>query len=375
MLEPTYLIPSLPSLAEIETPSVLRAAALAHRHLAELKGRAVSVPNPTILIETLTLQEAWASCEIENIVTTQDELYRADLFPDSMLDPAAKEVASYRSAVKRGFARLLETDNQLTNDLLIDVYRVVKSRTDGFRVAPGTVILNTFTGEVLHVPPQDPAEIVRTMGDLERFANDDGLSSLDPLVKMAVLHHQFESVHPFADGNGRVGRILCVLYLVRCGLLETPILYLSRAIMRSKAQYYHQLQAVRDEGAWEDWLLYMLDAVQSTSRHTLGLVERICALMAEYKQEMRSRLPRIYSHELLINIFRYPYTRIDSGQRDLSVSRPTATRYLNLLGNEGLVNKRRAGKASYYVNEALVDLFRDTDVDVIGQRIFQHHRV
>lgn len=374
MLQPTYPIPSLPSLAEIETPSVLRATALAHRHLAELKGRAVSVPNPTILIETLTLQEAWASCEIENIVTTQDELYRANLFPDSMLDPAAKEVASYRTAVKRGFTRLQETDNQLTNDLLIDVYRVVKSRADGFRVTPGTVILNTFTEEVVHVPPQDPAEIVKTMGDLERFANDDGLSSLDPLVKMAVIHHQFESIHPFPDGNGRVGRILCVLYLVRCGLLETPILYLSRAIMRSKGQYYHRLQAVRDEGAWEDWLLYMLDAVQSTSRHTLALVERIRALMAEYKEKMRSSLPRIYSHELLNNIFRHPYTRIDSVQRDVKVSRPTAARYLNLLANEGLVSKRRAGKASYYVNEDLVDLLRDPEIDAIGQRILQHHR-
>lgn len=345
MLQPTYRVPTLPPSAELETVPVLRACALAHRHLAELKGRSISVPYPTILIDTLTLQEAWASCEIENIVTTQENLCRADQFPDSLLDPALREVARYRSAVKRAFDQLQGDDSQLSNDLLIDVYRLVKSRSDGFRVEPGTVIMNSYTGEVLHVPPQDPAEIVKKMDDLEQFTNNDKLSTLDPLVKMAVIHHQFESIHPFADGNGRVGRILNVLYLVRCGLLETPILYLSRAITRSKGEYFRLLQAVRDQGAWEDWVIYILNAVQTTSRHTLMLVERIRALMATYKREMRDRLPRIYSHELLNNLFRHPYTRIDSVRRDLHVARPTAARYLTLLANEGLVSKRRAGRA------------------------------
>ena len=366
MLQPTYRVPSLPPSAEFETVPVLRACALAHRHLAELKGRAISVPNPTILIDTLTLQEAWASCEIENIVTTQDNLYRADQFPDSLLDPALKEVAQYRSAVKRAFDQLQGNDNQLSNDLLIDVYRLVKSRSDGFRVEPGTVIMNSYTGEVLHVPPQEPAEIVKKMDELEQFTNNDGLSPLDPLVKMAIIHHQFESIHPFADGNGRVGRILNVLYLVRCGLLETPILYLSRAITRSKGEYFRLLQAVRDQGAWEDWVIYILDAVQTTSRHTLMLVERIRTLMAQYKRKMRDRLPKIYSHELLNNLFRHPYTRIDSVRRDLQVARPTAARYLTLLANEGLVSKRRAGRAIYYVNTPLVDLFQESEDNVIG---------
>ena len=359
MPPPTYRIPPLPPTAELETHSVLRASALAHRHLAELKGRAISVPNPAILLDTLTLQEAQASCEIENIVTTQDDLYRADLFPDSLLDPALKEVARYRSAVKRGFDQLQRSNNQLTNDVLIEIYRVVKSRADGFRTQPGTVIMNSYTQEVIHVPPQDPGEIVNKMGELERFTNDDSLSSLDPLVKMAVIHHQFESIHPFSDGNGRVGRILNVLYLVRCGLLETPVLYLSRVMTRSRARYYRGLQAVRDEGAWEDWIIYMLDAVAATSQHTLTLVERIRALMAEYKRAMRDRLPRIYSHELLNNMFRHPYTRIDSVQRDLGVSRPTASRYLALLVQEDLLEKRRAGRINYYVNTPLIELFRD----------------
>lgn len=359
MLQPTYRLPPLPPRAEIETLPVLRASALAHRYLAELKGRASSVPNPAILIDTLTLQEARASCEIENIVTTQDDLYRADLLPDSLRNPAAKEVARYRSAVKRGFDQLQGKDRRLTNDLLIDIYRTVKSRTDGFRVKPGTVIMNTYTGEVLHVPPQDPAEIVEKMGELERFTNDDNLSSLDPLVKMAVIHHQFESIHPFADGNGRVGRILNVLYLVRCGLLETPVLYLSRAITQSKGQYYRHLQAVRDDGAWEDWVIYMLEAVAATSRHTLTLVESIRSLMAKYKHAIRNRLPRIYSQELLNNLFRHPYTLVDSLRRDLRVARPTAARYLTILTNEGFVTKRRAGRWNYYINEPLVDLFRE----------------
>ena len=358
-MQPTYQIPALPLPPEIETPSVLRASAIAHRHLAELKGRAVSIPNPTILLDTLTLQEAWASCEIENIVTTQDNLYRADQFPESLLDPALKEVACYRSAVKQGFDQLEQNGHQLTNTLLINVYRVVKSRSDGFRTQPGSAIVNAYTQEVIHVPPQDPREIVDKMGELERFVNDDSLSSLDPLVKMAVIHHQFESIHPFTDGNGRVGRILNVLYLVRCGLLEIPVLYLSRAITRSKGQYYRRLQGVRDQGAWEDWIIYMLDAVAATSRHTLELVERVRTLMAEYKLTMRDRLPRIYSHDLLNNLFRHPYTRIDAVQRDLHVSRPTAARYLTLLANEGLVEKRRAGRVSYYVNTPLIELLRD----------------
>ena len=359
MLQPTYRVPSLPLRVELETPSILKSAALAHRYLGELKGRAMSVPSPEILIDTLTLQEARASCEIENIVTTQDDLYRAAVFPESQWSPAAREVTSYRSAIKLGFHQLKENDNLLTNDLLIDIYRVVKSRTDGFRVKEGTVLKNTFTGEIVHVPPQDPDEVLEKMDELTRFANDDALSELDPLVKMAIIHHQFESIHPFDDGNGRVGRILNMLYLIRCRLLETPILYLSGAITRSKPQYYRLLLAVQQGGAWEDWVAYMLNAVADTSRDTLRLVENIRSLMAEYEDAIRSKLPRIYSHELLNALFRHPYTRVATMQRDIQVSRPTAAKYLMLLTSEGLLSKRRTGRADYYVNTRLVDLFRE----------------
>ena len=366
MLQPTYRLPPLPPTAALETVPVLRAATVAHRALAELKGRAVAVPNPTILIDTLALQEARASCEIENIVTTQDSLYRADLFTTLAVDPVAKEVISYRRAIKLGFERLKQNNWQLSADLVIELYRTVKSRSDGYRIAPGTVIMNRYTGETVHVPPQDSDEIVQRMKELERFVNDDSLSALDPLVKMAVIHHQFESIHPFADGNGRVGRILNVLYLIRCGLLETPILYLSRAITRSKGEYYRYLQAVRDDGDWETWLLYVLQAVATTSRFTLERVESVRSLMAKYKQVMRGRLPKIYSHELLSNLFRHPYTRIHAVQSEVGVSRPTATRYLNLLVDEGLITKRRLGRNVYYINSALVEIFDETEEDAFA---------
>ena len=361
MLPSTYEVPLLPLPNSIETPAVLRASARAHRHLAELKGRAVSVPNPTILLDTLTLLEARASCEVENIVTTQDWLYRADLFPDSAIDPAAKEIARYRTAVKRGSDWLRSENSRLTNDLVIELYQLVTSRADGFRTEPGTVIGNAYTGEIVYVPPQDPTEVAARMTELERFTNDNELSSLDPLVKMAVIHHQFESIHPFTDGNGRVGRILNVLYLVRSGLLESPILCLSGFISRNRADYYRALQGVRDEGDWEDWLLYMLHAVSETARRTLVIVERICELRAEYKHVIRSKLPRIYSHELVNNIFRNPYTKIDFVRREVRVSRPTAARYLEALTEEGLLSKRSAGRGNYYVNTRLVDLFSEAD--------------
>lgn len=360
-LPSTYEVPLLPLPTSIETPAVLRASARAHRHLAELKGRAASVSNPTILLDTLTLQEARASCEVENIVTTQDWLYRADLFPDSAVDPAAKEVARYRTALKRGFDWLRSENSRLTNDLLIEIYQLVTSHADGFRTEPGTVIGNAYTGDIVYVPPQDANEVAARMTELERFTNDNELSSLDPLVKMAVIHHQFESIHPFEDGNGRVGRILNVLYLVRSGLLESPILYLSGFITRNKADYYQALQRVRDEGDWEGWLLYMLQAVSETARRTLVIVEQIRELMAEYKHAIRSKLPRIYSHELVNNTFRNPYTKIDFVRREVRVSRPTAARYLEALTEEGLLSKRSAGRGNYYVNTRLVDLFSEAD--------------
>jgi Fic family protein len=357
MLKPSYSIPPLPPVAELETRVVLRAAAEAHRYLAEVKGRAAAIPNQGILIDTLSLQEAKASSEIENIVTTQDELFQADLIPDRPQSAAAKEVALYRDALKLGFRALQASQGLITNNTIISMFQKLKRTTGGFRNTPGTALKNDRTGDVVYVPPQDARDIVEKMNALERFINDDTLSDLDPLIKMALIHHQFESIHPFPDGNGRLGRILNVLYLTRVGLLDIPILYLSRAITGSKGDYYRLLQAVRDDGAWEDWVLYMLNAVASTSRATLELIEGVRVQMADYKKRIRSELPSLYSQDLLNNLFRHPYTRIEFLQSDLGVTRQTAGRYLDQLAEAGFVRKHQAGRNRYYINTELVALF------------------
>ncbi|MBF0248596.1 MAG: Fic family protein, partial [Alphaproteobacteria bacterium] len=243
MLKPTYTIPDLPPPVDFETVRVLKALATANRALAELKGRAAAIPNQNILISTLSLQEAKASSEIENIVTTQDELFRADFFPEGLESAAAKEVARYRDALKLGHDRLRQTGGVIANNTLVDMFRLLKRRGDGFRTTPGTALKHDRTGEIVYVPPQDGRQVIAHMTALERFINEDDLCALDPLVKMALIHHQFESIHPFPDGNGRIGRILNVLYLTRTGLLDTPILYLSRHITRTKGDYYRLLQA------------------------------------------------------------------------------------------------------------------------------------
>ncbi len=359
MLKPTYTIPDLPPKAALETEGVLRVAARAHRHLAELKGKASNIPNQGILIDTLSLQEAKASSEIENIVTTQAELFQASLFPENPASPAAKEVALYRDALKLGHDRLRDQHGLLTNNTIIAMFQILK-RTDGsFRETPGTALKNEASGKLVYVPPQDGNEIRSQMGRLETFINDDDLCNLDPLVKMAIIHHQFESIHPFPDGNGRIGRIVNVLYLTRQQLLEIPILYLSRYITTHKGDYYRLLQVVRETGQWEEWLMYMLSAVADTAIETLKLVESIRALMILYKNKIRDNHRKIYTQDLLNSLFRHPYTRIEFVQNELGVTRQTAARYLDELSAGGLLNKHKLGKSNYYINQPLAALFID----------------
>ena len=355
----TQSLPPLPPPVDLETVPILKALATATRGLAELKGRAAAIPNQRILIDTLTLQEARASSEIENVVTTQDELFRAGLEPNGAGSPAAKEVARYREALNLGYRQLRERQGILSNRTLIEMFQLLKQSSAGFRTVPGTVLRNQATGAVVYTPPRDANEVRDSMTALERFVNDDSLSPLDPLVKMALIHHQFESIHPFFDGNGRIGRILNVLYLTRTGLLELPILYLSRHITRTKPDYYRLLQAVRTDDAWEDWILYMLQAVAETAQVTLRLVDGIREQMAAVKERMRSELPRLYSQDLLNNLFRHPYTRTAFVQADLKVSRATATKYLELLTRHGFVRKVRAGRNAYYIHTDFVNLFAE----------------
>lgn len=357
MPKPTYSLPDLPPPADFETIAILKALANANRALAELKGVAKSIPNQGILIDTLALQEAKASSEIENIVTTQDELFQADLFPDGAMTAATKEVALYRDALKLGFRSLHDNNGLITNRALIDMFQLLKGRTDGFRTLPGTELRNDRTGATVYVPPQSHTEIVRLMTALEAFINADAAGPLDPLVRMAIIHHQFESIHPFPDGNGRLGRILNILYLTRSGLLDIPILYLSRYITQTKSDYYRLLQTVRDEGRWEEWTIYMLEGVASTAKTTLILVESLRGLMADYKIRIRRDLAKIYSQDLLNNLFRHPYTRIDYVIHERGVSRPTAAKYLDQLAAAGFVRKHQSGRNNYYINEPLVGLF------------------
>lgn len=363
-MDPDHQIPPLPPAAEgIETLHVYKAHSRALGALSNLKGLAKSIPNPNILIDTIVLQEAKASSEIENIVTSQDILYRKEVFPEESSSPEAKEVSLYRDALLLGFRKIRSTSGLIPNSVLIEMFRLLKNRSNGFRSTPGTVLKNEATGEVVYTPPQDANEIIALMTDLERFINDDSLSTLDPLIKMALIHHQFESIHPFPDGNGRIGRILNVLYLTRTGLLDSPILYLSRYINATKSEYYRLLQAVRETGDWESWLIYMLTGIAETSEATVRLVDDIRDLMASTKQRMRKDL-KIYSQDLLNNLFRHPYTRIEFVQRDLDLkARQTASRYLDQLTDHGFVEKRQYGKHNYYVNTPLLDLILDISGD------------
>jgi Fic family protein len=342
-----------------ESPKVLRALTIAHRHLAELKGRAASIPNQGILIDTLALQEAQASSEIENIITTQDQLFEIGGHTTYGLSPEQKEVARYREALHHGHRLLADKKGLLTTNAIIGMFQTLKSTTGEFRMGAGTVLRSDQSGETVYVPPQTNQEIVEHMGDLEKFMNNAEASALDPLVKMAIIHHQFESIHPFPDGNGRIGRLLNVLYLVQQGLLDIPILYLSRYITRHKSDYYRLLQHVRDTGAWEDWLIYMIDGVAQTSRQTIELITKMRLLMANYKERLRSEHKAIYSQDLLNNIFRHPYTRIEYVVDECQVGRQAAARYLDRLADAGLLHKIKRGLNNYYVNLPLVDLLSE----------------
>lgn len=357
-----YEIPCLPPHADLETRAVLKALTKAHKNLAELKGRASSIPNQGILIDTLILQEAAASSEIENIVTTQDELFQIDSRKGLYPSPEAKEVGMYGEALRLGFSQLAEKQGILSSNQIIALFQTLKSSTDEFRRIPGTALKNEKTGEIVYVPPQSHDDILLHMKALEKFINQSDSTELDQLVSMALIHHQFESIHPFSDGNGRIGRILNVLYLCKVELLEIPILYISRYITRNKSEYYRLLQHTRDTHEWEPWLLYMIDAVSETAKETTKLIFGIKQLMAEYKSRLKQDHPKLYSHELVNNLFRHPYTRIDYVIDEVGVGRQTAGRYLDQLAQSGLIQKVKVAQSNYYINVPLVELLARNDV-------------
>lgn len=360
--EEKYPIPSLPLPYDLETKEVLKQLNRANRKLAELKGVAQTIPNERILISSLTLQEAKDSSEVENIVTTQDDLYRAGLDPShQFINAATKEVLFYREAINEGFRMVRNKDILTLNDIK-HVQEILEQNTAGFRTTPGTQLKRENDGAVIYTPPQDGMAIVRYMSNLEQFINDDHLSQLDPLIKMAIIHHQFESIHPFYDGNGRTGRIINILYLVITGLLDLPILYLSRYITHNKGEYYRLIQAIRDKNTdnaaeWEAWILFMLKGVEVTAADTISLVKNIGRLMAEYKNVIRPDFGSKYNHELLNGLFYHPYTKIDHVVANMQVSRQTASKYLDRIVALGLLKKEKMGKENYYINTRLMNLF------------------
>lgn len=355
-----YSIPKLPLHIDLETKAILKQLNLANKQLAELKGVAQTIPNETILINSLTLQEAKDSSEVENIVTTHDELYRADLdIHKAIISASTKEVLNYRQAIQTGFT-LIRKNKLLTNNVIKNIQQILEENSAGFRAVPGTMLKNS-KGEIIYTPPQDKQIVEQTMENLEQYINDSSMSDIDPLIKMAIIHHQFESIHPFYDGNGRTGRIISILYLVANDLLDLPILYLSRFITHNKGEYYRLLQDVREvednAPQWEAWILFMLKGIEETAKETIRLVKGIGVLMNEYKQILRPLFAKQYKHELLNNLFFHPYTKIDFVQRDMMVQRKAAAKYLDMIVASGLMEKIKIGRTNYYMNTKLIELF------------------
>ena len=351
-----YEIKKFPLDLDLETPKVLKQLAKSYRRLSELKGIASTIPNEEILINSLSLQEARDSSSIENIITTQDEIFTASLnIKEAVVSSSAKEVLRYADALKHGF-KSVRKNKILTLNNIIEIQSILTESNSGYRSLPGTALKNSSTNETVYTPPQSIDEINSLMRNLEVFINDDSISDLDPLVKLCLIHHQFESIHPFYDGNGRTGRIINILYLVLKDCADLPILYLSRYITNNKGEYYRLLQNVRDNGAWEDWILFILRGIEETSEETIFLVKQIVSLMQSTKIKMRERLGKRYSHEFLNNLFFHPYTKVEFIVDALDVNRKTASTYLELLVENGCLEKQKLGKSNFYVNKELYDL-------------------
>lgn len=345
----------LPPKVELETKNVLKQLARSHRYLAELKGFSDMIPNKNILINAITINEAKDSSEIENIVTTHDELFKT-MSRENYESPAAKEVVNYRSAIWRGY-ELVKDNGFLSINIIIEIQNLIEPNKGGVRKLPGTILKNQATGEVIYTPPSGKEEILSLLDNLEEYINND-YDNMDPLIKLAVIHYQFESIHPFYDGNGRAGRIINVLYLVLKDLLDSPILYLSKFIIRNKTAYYNLLQKVTAEGKWEEWILFILQGIEETADETLMLVKEMNNLLETTAKEINEKLPSIYSRELVDLIFFEFYTKIGYIEEGLGVSRKTAAKYLSSLEEEGFLVSDKIGRERIYLNEELFKIVK-----------------
>lgn len=351
------LPPLPPSTERVETRAVLKACIPARAALAELRQAGELLPDQRLLMNLLPVLEARDSSEIENVVTTTDELFR-HAQQESGADAATREALRYRTALNQGHRQL--ASRPLCTATAIEVCSTIKDRSMEVRRVPGTVIGNSASGEVIYTPPVGESVIRDLLSNWEKFvhAEDD----LDPLVKMAISHYQFEAIHPFVDGNGRTGRVLNVLYLIEKGLLTLPVLHLSRYIVQSKSDYYRLLLAVTRDEVWEDWILYMLQGVEQVSRWTCLKIAGIRSLMSETSRHVRQRLPKIYSHELVQLIFEQPYCRISSlVERDIA-KRQTASVYLKQLVDIGVLEEQSVGREKVFVHPKLMRLMtQDTN--------------
>lgn len=349
---PHNVLPLLPPEAELETKRVLKASVRARTAVAELRLAGHLIPNQDVLINTISLLEAKDSSEIENIVTTNDALFREASHPDAGSDPNTKEAVRYRAALYSGVRSLRECP--LSTRTAIEICSKIKGAEMQVRRTPGTALMNSHTGEVVYTPPEGEQRLQDLMANWEQFLHRD--DDLDPLVRMAVLHYQFEAIHPFTDGNGRTGRILNVLVLIQTGLLEIPTLYLSRHVLRTKAEYYRLLEEVTRNGAWEEWILYMLNAVEETAGWTNRRIRTIALLINDTSAYVRAKLPKIHSHELIQSIFAWPYTKI-SHLVDVGIAkRQAASTYLRQLVDIGVLAEEKVGRDKLFIHRKYLDL-------------------
>lgn len=344
--EPYNELPPPPQMDDLETKRVLKATVAATAALAKLDQAAASMPNPNVLINTIPLLEAQASSEIENIVTTTDELFRHSEDEAAADDAATRETLRYRTALRRGFS--LTEQRGLTASTAMAVCSIIKNREMKVRAVPGTRIANPTTGEIIYSPPEGRDQIAAKLADWERFVHNT--PDLDPLVRMAAAHYQFEAIHPFSDGNGRTGRILNVLMLVQAGMLGMPVLYLSRYIIDTKNDYYRLLLAVTRDGAWEDWVLYILRGIETTSLMTLSKIQAIRSLQEDFGERSRA-VTKGAAHAVFQSVlFEQPYCRINTVVSRCEVSRPTATAWLNALVEADLLRDVRIGRDRLFIN-------------------------
>jgi len=345
-------LPLLPPKSNLETISILRKTIKASRALANLNGAIINLPNPQLFLDTIHLQEAKASSEIENIITTNDELYKSVVADKKFKNPAAKEVISYKNALWYGLKQL-ESRPFITTNLCIDIMQRIKENTSSVRTTPGTTLSNA-NGDVIYTPPSGEDVIRKKLSNFEKFINED--DSLDPLIKMALMHYQFEAIHPFSDGNGRTGRILLLLYLKMKNLLDVPAIYLSEYIIQNKSEYYKRLRLVTEKENWENWVLYMLDMIENTSQNGLVRLKAIIVLMQKMSEEIKNKLPKIYTKDLIEIIFKLPYTKRQNLIDEGFGTPKTVGNYLMALEDKGFLKSVKVGKEKLYLNHRLMEI-------------------